>query len=479
MRSWNWPAARIWLAVCLALLLSACSLIRDQLDPTTVSIRGVPPTLEQLNVNATANAQNQFVNDLIQTADLQPPLKPDDWELVMKAGVYDIGRQCDQYLDVLFRFNREQRAGRQDLAAAAAATGAIMGLSGVSVKAIAITAAAFGLASSLFDASVNSVLFTIEPSALRNVALRGRTYYLSKVDVNKIKSRPDMLIALQGYLAQCSPAAIEANINNAAAGSLSVSSLDEGKAGEAAALAAPATVLLQKTGPAVLTPPQPPAASKNVEQQAQEAVVKKITTKPKPLPPEVVAPHLLPGDLASLTRPQIQQFQDALGVKANGDPGQAGSDTRKALQEFQIGMSKRPGTSWPPGEINGSLGPRTVSRLSGMKAMPRYFLSPFERAYLGNLSGDRTNAAFDVPDVDRLRGVSANLLDNLENNPVLKGKVGEPVLADYRQRAANKNSTVDEQLKLMRDMVADIRKQLALDPERRDLDSILYDKVNP
>ena len=97
---------------------------------------------------------------------------------------------------------------------------------------------------------------------------------------------------------------------------------------------------------------------------------------------------------------------------------------------------------------------------------------------MGNLFGNKTNAAFDVPDVDRLRGVSANLLDNLENNPELKGKVEESVLADYQQRA-NKNLTVDEQLKLMSDMIADIRKLLMLDPQRRDLDSILYDRVNP
>lgn len=95
---------------------------------------------------------------------------------------------------MLFRFNRVQRAGRQDLEAAAAATAAVMGISGVGAKAIAITAAAFGLATSLFDASVNSVLFTIEPSALRNVALKGRTYYLKALDLDKINSRPGMLM---------------------------------------------------------------------------------------------------------------------------------------------------------------------------------------------------------------------------------------------------------------------------------------------
>jgi len=238
---------RILIAACFVLLLSACALIRDHTDPTTVSIRGVPPTLEQLNVSASTTAQHQLVYDLIQVAGFAPgtQLAPydDNWSLVMRAGVFEIGRQCDQYLDVLFRFNREQQAGRQDLAAAAAATGAIMGLSGVSVKAIAITAAAFGLATSLFDASVNSVLFTIEPSALRNVALQGRINYLVDLRQRRIDTRPDMLIALQGYLTQCSPAAIEANINNAASGAPSVAVASEAPA--AAALAAPATTLLQ------------------------------------------------------------------------------------------------------------------------------------------------------------------------------------------------------------------------------------------
>src|SRR6516162_440578 len=128
--------------------------------------------------------------NLIVTAGLQPDAErtAEDWDLVFRAGVYEIGRQCDQYLDALFRFNREQRAGRQDLAAAAAATGAIMGIAGASAKALAITAASFGLASSLFDASVNSVLFTIEPSALRNVALQGRQSYLAQLDPSKVKS---------------------------------------------------------------------------------------------------------------------------------------------------------------------------------------------------------------------------------------------------------------------------------------------------
>ena len=451
--------------------------------------------MEQLNVSATIDAQNLLVSDLIVTAGFPRGTQlaardEENWPLVARAGIYEVGRQCDQYLDVLFSFNRVQRAGRQDLAAAAAAAGAIMGLTGVSSKAIGITAAAFGLASSLFEAHVDSVLFTIEPSALRNIVLRGRNYYLKNLDVNKIQNRPDTLLALQGYLTQCSPAAIEANINNAAAGSLSVSWPEPEKAKEAALLAAPGAAPLQqpKTGgspvdwtspppppPPPPRPPPPPPSGKSVEQRAKDAVNQEINRRLLPFQP---APNLQPGE-PPLTGDQTQKFQAALGVTANGDPGQAGSDTRKKLQEFQIGMSKRPDASWPAEETSGNLGVRTVSQFTGMKPMPRYFLSPFERAYLGNRLGDGTNAAFDVPDVERLKQVLDLLLDNLNNNPGLTGKVEKSRLENHQKRFNDEKSTVDEKLKLMREMIADIRKNLPLDPKRLDLDFVLYDKVNP
>jgi hypothetical protein len=219
--------------------------------------------VEQLDYATIATAQKALVDALVQRAGLPAGtgLAPYDpyWDLVFRAGEQVVGGQCDQYLDALFRFNREQRAGRVGLAATAATTGAIMGLAGVSAKAIAITAAAFGLTSSLFDAATDSVLFTIQPSAVRNVALQGRQKYLddlmAKLAGRPISTQPDAMIALQGYLSQCSPAAIEANINNAATGAQSVVSTGtEGT--KAAALAAPGTALLRTgTAPVVITAP--------------------------------------------------------------------------------------------------------------------------------------------------------------------------------------------------------------------------------
>ena len=427
MWSWNWSAVRIGLAACLALLLSACSLIRDQPDPTTVSIRGVPPTLEQLNVSATAYSQDQLVNELIQTAGLssQPPSSTPDWSLVTKAGIYEIGRQCDQYLDALFRFNREQRAGRQDLAAAAAATGAIMGISGASAKALAITAAAFGLASSLFDASVNSVLFTIEPSALRNVALQGLKNYFETLDLSKITSRPDMLIALQGYLAQCSPAALEANINNAASGSpFAVTNPDKDKARAAAALAAPAatTVLQPKTGGPSDSQRGGASAGSGASAPAIAAEVVKIlraqniTNPSAPLSKPVTVPGLqgcVGKAECTLPAERLRQYQTALCVDptAPGEAGAFGPLTRNAFHDFLVGKTRPTDPAKTPDKMDDS----TKSYFDELKKLDckdstQEFKNAYEVGWFGSVPKTSTG---------RIQDLQSNLQKLLNKDPPL------------------------------------------------------------
>jgi hypothetical protein len=474
LMSYAQPPARIWLAACLVPLMSACTLVREWTDPTTVSIRGVPPTLEQLNVSATIYAQNQLVYDLIVAAGFPPGMqfaaRDDNWSLVAKAGIYEIGRQCDQYLDILFRFNREQRAGRQDLAAAAAATGAIMGLSGVSVKAIAITAAAFGLASSLFDASVNSVLFTIEPSALRNVALQGRKYYLEKLDINKVTTRPDMLIVLQGYLAQCSPAAIEANINNAAAGSLSVSLPNPIEAEKAATLAAPgATSLLQpKVGPPTdlrmsvqEVGPAPVTTQTETRPERAKQVVGRAVSPPPSVSQDQLAPNRLP-DEGQLFKSEVRVVQAALGITpADGDPGTLDSPTRGAIKEFQKGMNLKDPRRWPKTEISGLLKVGTPTRRTLLDLSPiptEFFSSPFERAFLGDSRGSPKTMLSKpsqgiLDHVLQLLGVSATELPQ-----------------------GNSPNAIAAKIKLMHEKIGAFRQTKGIDPQKGPiLDSALYD----
>jgi hypothetical protein len=407
-------------------------LIREWTDPTTVSIRGVPPTLEQLNISATAYSQNLMVDELIQTAGLGLPsgtqLPPDDprWSLVMKAGVYEIGRQCDQYLDVLFRFNREQRAGRQDLAAAAAATGAIMGIAGASAKALAITAASFGLASSLFDANVNSVLFTIEPSALRYVALQGRQQYLDSLRKNnvEINSRPDMLIALQGYLTQCSPAAIEANINNAASGAPSVVTLTPGVT-SAALLAAPATALIVPS-PKNILPPEPVKPTE------------KVQSRPFVPPPDVSLKYrqFLDPSVKIFDASQAKKIFAALCVLPTEVDDAGAPSTTARIKAFQQWQNFRPGQPMP--SATGQLTSREIDILRGQPDCQR---SRFENIYEVNF---RRGAGSGPP-----KDINSPILIDAMNQKLAEPKLAPNAsMSDVRSRIPELRQTLKDQLVL-------------------------------
>jgi len=345
-----------------------------------------------LNITSTTAAQNAFVNDLIAKAYGQPMYldpRQGDWPLVTEAGIYEISRQCDQYLDVLFHFNRNQRALRQGLTATGAATATILGLASVAAAPIAITAAAFGLSASLFDAGVNSVLFTIEPSALRNIALKGRQGYLDRLKIGEISTRPRMLIALQGYLAQCSPAAIEANVNNAASGAPSVASTDPDVSGGAAVLAAPASALI-----------------------GMRTVRGPVTDTPRTLNPDELAANPGPGE-EGVRRRELVKVQEALGVRPA--TGNFGSLTRQAILEFQRGAFNQGKGGWTASDVNGRLTGKTRAVLPNISAMPPVFQSAFERGLFGDASAASTADLFTRPS----EGVLGGFLSRF--NPPIQG----------------------------------------------------------
>jgi hypothetical protein len=443
------------IVTCCVLLLAACQALRDEADVGSVSVRGVAPTLEHLNISKDTAAQDAFVNDLIRKAGLDYTPRPGDysWGFVAEAGIYEIGRQCDQYLDVLFRFNRNQRAIRQGLTATGAATASILGVAGVVAMPIAITAVAFGLAASLYDAGVNSVLFTIEPSALRNVVLKGRQAYIRRLDLSKVNSRPRLLIAMQGYLTQCSPATIEANVNNAASGAESVVTMRPGASADGAILGAPGVTLIERT-----TPPSTPT---------QIAVA--VVTEPVRPPPQLAEPdrprNARPEE-KNVSLAELKVAQAALGLMADGNFGPGNnSSTRQALREFQQGMFNR--GEFPKEELTGSLSGQTYEWLRAMKAMPSTpFFGPYERAYLGDTSGSTAT---------RLTKPDQILLDALLADARIPKDQRDAAKTD-----AAKMALLHANLEALRKTKPDLGPPIGVEPAKVQpgvLDSALFDKV--
>jgi hypothetical protein len=350
------------------LTLWGCGPLSEQWRANSGIVRGIRPNVEDIDFAARTAEQTRLIDSLKERAQLSNvTLGPEDvrWALVMRAGIQMIDGHCDRYLDTLYRFNREQRAARQGLSAVNAATAGILGLTGVAGPAVSIVATAFGLAGSLFDAGVNSVLFEIEPSALRNVAVQGRARFLQDLEQQQARrgapfnTRPDVMIALQGYLTQCSPAAIEANINNAASGSPNVVTTPPG------------------TGRGVTTG-TPSIALTGIPFQLSAAPA----TAPRPTPAvQFLAPNRQAGEDA-LTRGEVQQAQRALGLSATGDPGPAGSAFRTAVTQMQRAMRARTRDPAWDAEPAGILAGRLTREAALVGPMPAAFATPFERYYL-------------------------------------------------------------------------------------------------
>jgi hypothetical protein len=254
----------------------------------------------------------------------------------------------------------------------------------------------------LFDAGVGSVLFQVEPSALRNIVNQGRQVYLDGLaqrtnNFTAIDTRPDMMIGLQGYLTQCSPAAIEANINNAANGSPFAITNPNLRPGTPTSNIATGTPPVTLVGRPFALSPQP-------------------LIPPKPTPSRQFQPSnitLLPGE-ESLTGNDIRAAQRALGVSASGDLGRAGSPTRLAIAEFQKAELARPGSNFPQNEPIGTLGGRRTRELISYGPMPQGFRTPFERFFLGNAEdtigpkGERIKA-FSMPDPIQMKDLRDRL----------------------------------------------------------------------
>jgi hypothetical protein len=382
-------SARSCLAACVALLFSACD-GRDQ--PGTGAV-------EQPGTITNSPQQNTLVGNLAGAAGYDArTLGPGDpkWAQVFEAGVFEIGRQCDQYLDTLSR-TRDPRA---------AAT------------AIAGTATALGLPTSLFDAGTNSALFTTDPAALRNTVQNRREAYLDRLlkDNFQINNRLRLIGALQDYLRQCSAAEIESSINTS---------------GAPPSVTSPSLSTMTRTA----------------------AIVSGVVALGAPLPASAFSTDAAPKETVVI--PELKEAQRALGVS---DDGQYGPLTRGAIREFQTGMFRRDPGTWLESGITGNLTSRAGRTLPTLKPMPAIFMSPFERAFLGNDSGFFS--------ADPLSTIDPRQLDYTLN---LLGVEPDQVAAA---------ATLDDKLKLLRARIAKLRADFGLPMDKGPiLDAALFKEV--
>jgi hypothetical protein len=92
-----------------------------------------------------------------------------DWTALTLAGMIDIDQRCDAYLNWLDAQRRDRAPILNEIATIGAATGAIMGVSGASVQALAIVATAFGLANTTYKNWNSRLLLEVDHSTVQTV----------------------------------------------------------------------------------------------------------------------------------------------------------------------------------------------------------------------------------------------------------------------------------------------------------------------
>jgi hypothetical protein len=178
-----------------------------------------------------------------------------------------------------------------------------------------------------------------------------------------------------------------------------------------------------------------------------------VRTGPSPPPAGAIPPGAAPRETAVI--PELKVAQRALGI---ADDGAYGPQTRDAIREFQTGMYRRNALEWPISEVTGNLTSRSGRTLTVLTAMPVVFMSPFERAWLGNDGGF----------------FGANPLSSIER-PQLDSTLNFLGVPPDQVAAA---STMEAKMKLFRDRITELRTALKLPMTKGAvLDAQLYREV--
>jgi hypothetical protein len=204
----------------LALLVTGC-------DTTTDSRYfnyGIGTDLYSDDIVQTTQFQDIYLTELcrqalpvVSTSDsqcLNAALGPNDWNLLVQAGLNDVDRRCDSYLAWLDDRRRTNNAVLKELGDVTVASQAIMRVAGVSANPITLAGLAFGLAANTFTNINSRLLLEVDKTTVQTLVLRRRSDFRVELQSIQVSNKPAAIHALRSYLNICTPFAIETDINS-------------------------------------------------------------------------------------------------------------------------------------------------------------------------------------------------------------------------------------------------------------------------
>jgi hypothetical protein len=175
--------------------------------------KGPAPIIDGIAVQTASSNKYWILNALAIDANVHDG-NPDYYYLVTEAGFNYVDDQCRSYFDSLFFLERRRDELKSGLAASAATTAAILGVTHASTPSLAIVAAAFGLASSATDIVAGTYLYRLPPATTQGFVEKLQLAYRAEAAKNRvlINSPTSAYYQIQRYLDLCLPPTIEAEI---------------------------------------------------------------------------------------------------------------------------------------------------------------------------------------------------------------------------------------------------------------------------
>lgn len=310
------------LAACVAVLVTAaCDRVSEQYFR-----EGVGSDLSYSQLAQATQLEREYVYYICRQADNpieETPAGPScvvrNWTAFTWAGMNDIDRRCDAYLSWLDAQRRNRAPVLNEIAAIGGTAGAIMGVAGAGTEALAIAAAAFGLASTTYSNWNSRLLLDVEHSTVQTlVYTRQQQFRLVNVGL-VVPDSASAIYLLRGYLRICMPITIETDINT------SVTLMQRG---------APQSVLETSVVRPFILPPATARVFRESIPSSPRAPLPGAAGQPggpKPEPTiEQARGEVEPGMPISLGR----QIQGNLCVSV--PDGNFGADTREAIRQAKL-----------------------------------------------------------------------------------------------------------------------------------------------
>jgi hypothetical protein len=180
---------------------------------------GPDPALPAAEVDRVIADQVMVIRYIEETATIPPGPAAAHYHEVALWG-FNVGRQdCEIYMNVLFKLNREKLRNGSVITAFRNATTAVVGVAGSSPSTtLSILSASFGLLSALNDAYFTTYLFSEVPGIVAKKVAEQQETYLASFRPGDIITPADAYHAIRGYYQICLPETIEGTFLQQVAG---------------------------------------------------------------------------------------------------------------------------------------------------------------------------------------------------------------------------------------------------------------------